>query len=227
MKYEKLLRVSRKTEGAEDFLEDTDEINLSRPKGRPVYLRVVPVVTFVFIIATVLWIITHSISSLALHAPQTSSREFHCGNTTSDAKALGCEFDLLSYTWMPKACIDRETSVEFEEWIRQPERQFGAWPFFADKEGRQRIENIEDLSQRAGLKTHTTQEEHLGHCTFMLRRLHRVRQMQGVEIAMDNVEHIVHCSNEILRGLKGPDPVDENRLASIFIISFNSCRIAY
>jgi hypothetical protein len=56
-----------------------------------------------------------------------------CGNSTTEARALGCEFDLLSSIWLPPACLDRETSAEYREWLSSSERERGAFPFFADQ----------------------------------------------------------------------------------------------
>ena len=169
------------------------------------------------------WFISVSTSPATTESQEMSRQQLHCGNTTAQAKALGCEFDLLSYTWLPEECIERETTAEFKEWVASPDRQFGSWPFFADRHGEEWIPDEETLSERAGLKTHTTQEEHLGHCTFMMRRMQRSKEKRMRTVALDDMNHVIHCSNEILRGLKGPNPQDVNRLNAVFIVSFNSC----
>jgi hypothetical protein len=52
-----------------------------------------------------------------------------CGNTILEAVSRGCEFDLLSYTWMPQQCQDHQTASKFREWLYLPERQYGHFPF--------------------------------------------------------------------------------------------------
>ena len=224
-RYEKIPQEAGEVTKTADFVEDASLAELSYTGSRRKHFHTVLIGIIAVATISLMWLITFSASTLALGNHESSRNELDCGNTTTEAKTLGCEFDLLSYTWMPKGCIDRETSAEFEEWVRNPERQFGAWPFFADAEGKERILDIDALSERAGLKTHTTQEEHLGHCTFMLRRLQRSQKGRTMKTALDGIDHVIHCSNEILRGLKGPNPVDINRLASIFIVSFNTCEL--
>src|SRR6187402_1199980 len=111
------------------------------------------------------WDITKSSTRAAQSLPLTASwLGLNCSNTVSGAKALGCQFDLLSYSWTPAECMDRQTAVEFNEWVLSEDRHFGAWPFFADKDAEQRIPDEETLSRRLGVQTRTSQEEHLGHC---------------------------------------------------------------
>ena len=227
-RYEEISQEADEVTKAIDFDEGGSLAELSNTRPRRKHLHIILISIIAVATMSLLWLITLSASTLALRNyenHESSWKELDCGNTTTEAKTLGCEFDLLSYTWMPKECIDHKTSAEFEEWVRSPERQFGAWPFFADADGKERILDVDSLSERAGLKTHTTQEEHLGHCTFMLRRLQRSQKGRTTRIALDGIDHIIHCSNEILKGLKGPNPIDIDRLTSIFIISFNACEL--
>ncbi|KAH6666766.1 hypothetical protein B0J14DRAFT_198740 [Halenospora varia] len=158
----------------------------------------------------------------------TNTNSLHCGtsNTTAEAKALGCEFDLMSYSWTPKQCFDEETASEFREWVWESERQEGAFPFFYDQEGKNRVEDEHALSQSFGEVIHTTQEEHLGHCTFMIRRIHRVAESNGrlrLNSRFGTLAHTKHCSMEVLKSLKRPDLSYLRGIHSRFGVSFERC----
>src|SRR5262245_52586732 len=40
---------------------------------------------------------------------------YDCGNSTAQAKAKGCHFDLLTLSWVPWQCANRELEQEFLE----------------------------------------------------------------------------------------------------------------
>lgn len=158
------------------------------------------------------------------HTTNSPSPEYqHCGNSTDIAKSRGCQFDLLNYVWLPERCIEKETVEEFRIWLNSPERQFGSWPFFADREGHERIANEQALSERVNVDTRAPQEEHLAHCIFLWRRLVRVADMK-VELDI-GMGHIHHCTEGLLSTLQGPNPVDAERPHSVFQVGFGGCRV--
>jgi hypothetical protein len=147
-----------------------------------------------------------------------------CGNTTLEARAAGCEFDILSYSWTPSECFDRETAAEFLAWLEDDKRQFGAWPFFSDPNGHERVLDVQILSERVFLKTYSTQEEHLGHCVFWMRHLERVndglvpRTARGV-----GMRHTIHCTNSLLERFETGKTTSKEGAHAILNIGFNSC----
>jgi hypothetical protein len=148
----------------------------------------------------------------------------HCGISTAEAISLGCEFDLLGYSWTPAPCLDRETSKDFKEWLLSEDRVRSPWPFYADFEGTEWIPDETSLSMKTDGSIWTTQEEHLGHCTFMMQRLHKVA-VKGVNgtLRYTNWMHTKHCSLEILKGLGDPSFRDQNWLGSKFAVAFDYC----
>lgn len=166
--------------------------------------------------------------ALLLRVPPRSPENWNCGtsNTTAEAKALGCEFDILSYSWTPQPCLDKDTATEFHEWLQEPDRKMGPFPFFYDRQGRDRLQNEEELSLAFGKTLHTTQEEHLGHCTFMMRRIHRVAESNGrlrLNSRYGKLGHTKHCSNEVLKSLQRADLSYLDGARSRFGVSFESC----
>lgn len=161
-------------------------------------------------------------------SPHTMAYNLHCGtsNTTAEAISLGCEFDLMSYSWTPKPCFDEDTASEFREWVWESERHEGAFPFFYDHEGKNKVEDEQELSQSFGKAIYTTQEEHLGHCSFMIRRIHRVAESNGrlrLNSRYGTLAHTKHCSQEVLKSLQRSDLSYLGGIHSRFGVSFERC----
>ncbi|GLA27770.1 hypothetical protein M752DRAFT_49669 [Aspergillus phoenicis ATCC 13157] len=145
----------------------------------------------------------------------------HCGNSTTVARSRGCQFDLVTYAWLPASCIEQETLAEFRNWLEGSERAFGSWPFFADREGNERIADEQALSERVGVPTHSPQEEHLGHCIFLWRRLARMASTGPVlDIGLG---HVHHCTEHLLDRLRGANPLDSERPHSVFEVGLGGC----
>ncbi|USW56113.1 hypothetical protein Slin15195_G094320 [Septoria linicola] len=142
------------------------------------------------------------------HLPKPSSRyeskTLTCGNSTSDAKARGCVFDLLANNWVAPQCLDPYTESEYRSWLFSSERAHGPFPFFFDIEGTNRVPNEHSLSLRADGQTehdrrvYTTREQHLNHCGFVLKRLHR--SLEGKTTLNDEhgaYAHTEHCVKQL------------------------------
>jgi hypothetical protein len=187
-------------------------------------VRVVTIGASIFVCSLAVVFLVRSYQST--HLPVTAS--LHCGtsNTTIEARDLGCEFDMLSYSWTPKQCFDKDTASEFRDWLQSSERQMGEFPFFYDVVGNDHVLGEEELSESFGTTIYTTQEEHLGHCTFMMRRLHRVAESLGrlrLNSRYGTLEHTKHCSEEVLLSFKRPDPRDMGGIHARFGVSFEHC----
>ncbi|GIZ43946.1 hypothetical protein CKM354_000715500 [Cercospora kikuchii] len=127
-----------------------------------------------------------------------------CGNTTHEAKSRGCVFDLLANNWVAPQCLDPFTESEYRSWLFSPERAHGSFPFFYDPEGRHRVPDEHALSLHADGPTehdrrvYTTREQHLNHCIFVLKRLHRA--MRGQVVLNDEhgaYAHTEHCATQL------------------------------
>ncbi|KAB8237445.1 uncharacterized protein BDW43DRAFT_307720 [Aspergillus alliaceus] len=145
-----------------------------------------------------------------------------CGNTTEEAESNGCEFDLLSHNWVPSPCVDHYIMNEFRNYVRSPERKYSAWPYYVDREGKDWIPDERTLALRANQHVVTTQEEHLAHCGFLIKRIHRA--MLGITKADDIVSkypHTVHCVEELMREKKKPLDV----LTEGYWVGFSTCTV--
>ncbi|KAL5411101.1 hypothetical protein PMIN06_004606 [Paraphaeosphaeria minitans] len=156
--------------------------------------------------AALLGFLTSSVLSYISHLPPT---KLHCGSSYDEAQALGCKFDLLSSGWIPHQCFDESSETEYREWILNTNNsRRGPFPYFKDKELTQPIDGIDALSRYESL-IYTTMEEHLAHCTQLMRRTHRAAvsgsRMAGLNVDKDEVgavvdsSHIAHCVKMIWR----------------------------
>jgi hypothetical protein len=146
---------------------------------------------------------------LPLGTPTPTQRQ-DCGSTVDSARAANCAFDLLSNSWLPSSCYDYETDLEFRSWIVHPNRTHGAWPYFASKSlsHSTRIPDIETLSSTIGVWLWSTQEQHVGHCIFWAKRVHRTLEGKvGKSTSVKNLKHSFHCANEVLDSLLGEAPL--------------------
>lgn len=58
------------------------------------------------------WIFVVSTAQDNFPRPRTT-KTLTCGNSTTEAKALGCEFDPLTVAWIPAPCINHEITQLF------------------------------------------------------------------------------------------------------------------
>ncbi|EPE26492.1 hypothetical protein GLAREA_02405 [Glarea lozoyensis ATCC 20868] len=63
--------------------------------------------------ASICWLYFTNSSTLTNKALAPASKLLHCGNSTAEARALGCEFDPLTVAWIPEPCINHQITKEF------------------------------------------------------------------------------------------------------------------
>jgi hypothetical protein len=146
----------------------------------------------------------HAASAPLPTSVSTAEPKQDCGGTVESARAANCSFDLLSNSWLPTSCYDSETDLEFRSWIAHPNRTHGAWPYFTSKtlSHSTRILDVEELSSTNGVWLWSTQEQHLGHCIFWAKRVHRALEGRTKQSkSVENVKHSSHCANELMASL--------------------------
>ncbi|KAH8746027.1 hypothetical protein F5883DRAFT_388889, partial [Diaporthe sp. PMI_573] len=114
-----------------------------------------------------------------------------CGNSVAEAQAAGCQFELMSYAWLPEPCIDRELEEEF--------RSLG-FPYFEDIEGTRSVAH--EVVVRGDQIVFSTWREHMWHCAFMWKKIVKiangVKGGGGLSTRMLRMNHTEHCSDMIL-----------------------------
>ncbi|KAK2007421.1 hypothetical protein LZ32DRAFT_622199 [Colletotrichum eremochloae] len=153
-------------------------------------------------ILLLVWTIALLCWSMVLLIPQKTAQPgliSHCGNSTAEAKSLGCTYDTLEQAWVPPDCADPETLVEYQS--------YDTWHGFNDEYGQQPI-NIEEMSERTFASRYWIEPlDHGIHCVFTLKRfikfMDREQEMfssvsseEELSTSLASREHhISHCLN--------------------------------
>ena len=170
-------------------------------------------------LALIFWLLTRHNKTAA-----STSASRHCGSSVEQALLLGCEFDLPTYSWTPKPCMEYETYHEYVVWASNSARKRGAYPYFKDEEGQVRIPDETALSLHTEM-IFSTWEDHLAHCTFMARRLYRKHNdTSTLTLPIENdLEHSLHRSRMLLGETERPEHYDIGGLNTRFFIRFARC----
>ncbi|KAK3179424.1 hypothetical protein OEA41_005546 [Lepraria neglecta] len=120
-----------------------------------------------------------------------------CGNSTEEAKNLGCEYDILSNHWLPAPCLDQDAVHEYQS--------DGSWFGYAD-EDRTQVLSIDAMSEEPFY--YTNMRDHIIHCAMLWRKQYRAlyEERRGLDSIIVDEEHTLHCSNFLIRMTEhGPD----------------------
>lgn len=110
-----------------------------------------------------------------------------CGNTVAEAKAHGCEWDVLSFCWLPEQCLDRELTQSF--------RDAGPWVFYGDRN--KTVTISEEAFGENKQTVYLTNELHAAHCAFTWLKFHRALTAGNMIHAQLDMTHTEHCSHVI------------------------------
>lgn len=130
-----------------------------------------------------LWITGNSDFELAPKLRAEPMRK-PCGKNPEEAIKLGCEWDVLSFCWLPEQCLDRELTEEF--------RKAGPWTYYGDMNKTFVVSEVD-----FGMHKKTvwlTNELHRAHCAFTWLKLHKA-MASGKRIHDQlSLGHTKHCS---------------------------------
>ncbi|KAL9109186.1 MAG: hypothetical protein Q9227_006111 [Pyrenula ochraceoflavens] len=128
-----------------------------------------------------------------------------CGSTPSTARAAGCVFDILSFGWLPPACVDSELTAAF--------LAARDWKWFTSFHGPDDNSHTHTAGDVA-LTPITTETMLTGehdawvpwelqavHCTFLWRKMHRA-MLRGwpLEEGVASYNHTLDCQEMLWRG---------------------------
>jgi hypothetical protein len=165
--------------------------------------------------------ITHASSTPPSQLPSTS--ELRCGNSSMEAREIGCVFDLLTNSWMPKVCSDPATDDEYRAWVLDPSRVLGSFAFYHDEGAERQVESESALSDLVGSHIYTTAENHVAHCIFLARRMHRLIKGDIAAVAHNTFSHTMHCTSAILEALGSAEQPLRAQIGSTFDVSIVTC----
>lgn len=136
--------------------------------------------------------ITYVFVNRASQGTAPRGQYLHCGHNAEEARALGCRFELMSFSWLPEPCIDQELEDEFVSL------------------GFEYFEDMNDTSSRVPHELVVTGEhivysswgEHMWHCSFMWRKMLRIangiKGSGGFSEGMLRVNHTEHCTSKMM-----------------------------
>lgn len=170
------------------------------------------------ICTSVFWWLFFSFQSDVISQENISTVTLSCGNSTAEARALGCKFDPLSFLWVPEPCLDTEMSEAYQKAVN--------WHGYNDAEGKE-ILDLDTMSERVEpFKYFTSIREHAVHCAYVWQKQHR-GYLQGGLYLDDNsasFHHTRHCS-EVLIYTTDLDPKALGSFTTETTVGFSSCLV--
>lgn len=178
-----------------------------------------------------------AVSSLAVPnltpdpSPSTS-RLLHCGNTTDQARALGCIFQIWSYAWVPSPCYDATLDTDFlllqsgqappstDPMMTLWPAQTTGWTYYADMNA-STVVPLETVIKGESEVLQTTWLQHMWHCAYTWKKILRSLNGSGVKLTERDlsVGHTGHCSEMTVNaGVWGLDIVND-----MLLLGFLEC----
>jgi hypothetical protein len=169
----------------------------------------------VFVTTSLLWmLVLYAISSPSKHWYSTSkisgrhnvtsnAKLITCGNSTQEARALGCKYDILLNNWIPEPCIDQEFIDEY--------RDDGSWASFADEEMTKQLTSVDEISEMDFY--YTSVRDHVNHCAVMWKK--QFAELFDERKAFDTIiaspGHTDHCA-DYLMGATGRNQTEPTKV---------------
>lgn len=142
-----------------------------------------------------------------------------CGKTPDEARARGCEFDMLVTAWLPPRCIDRELVDEFMD--------VGKWQFYTRLHGTEEDKYSSydpDFLGSVNTTIYTSRSWHVTHCFYMFKKLSRAL-VSGRTVDAEAVSepHTEHCMKTMLNQLKYGSILDPDEIDTYLEIIYPPC----
>lgn len=142
-----------------------------------------------------------------------------CGKTPEEARARGCEFDMLVTAWLPPRCIDRGLVNEFLE--------LGNWDFYTRWHATEKNKfgtYDPDFIGSANKTVWTTRSWHVMHCLYMFKKLNRAI-VNGWTVDAETVSepHTEHCMNVLIEQVLSGHTLDMDEIETYLEIIYPPC----
>lgn len=152
-------------------------------------------------------------------SPSKTNAKIHlCGNSSEEARRLGCRFDQLTWSWLPPNC----PSYANDEFMASAEKP---WVFYEDVEATKVVGNDawqEVLDGELGV--FGERREHVTHCVFMFLSLAQiVRDKTPYHEKYADYEHSKHCAQMLLDIVKKSEDWDDLNTYSGTVFFDQSC----
>ncbi|PYH90868.1 hypothetical protein BO71DRAFT_282368, partial [Aspergillus ellipticus CBS 707.79] len=113
-----------------------------------------------------------------------------CPNSTEQAKAMGCRYDILSNHWVPGECYDEAAIEDY--------KSDGSWFGYSDREWTERL-SIDEMGE--GPIYYSNMRDHIVHCAVLWRKQYRAlyEQRKNLDSIIVDTHHTDHCSDFLIR----------------------------
>lgn len=142
-----------------------------------------------------------------------------CGKTPEEARARGCEFDMLVTAWLPPRCIDRELVDEFTA--------LGEWDFYTKYHAKEedKFDTYDpDFLGSVNQTIYTERRWHITHCLFMFKKLTRAL-VNGWPVDAEAVSepHTEHCMKTFTEQMLFGPKLDLDEIETYLEIIYPPC----
>ena len=112
-----------------------------------------------------------------------------CGHSKEEAKASGCEYDILTNHWLPGQCKDAKSIADYQS--------DGSWMPYADLARTEQL-SVAELGEREFY--YTSLRDHIVHCAMLWRRQYRAfsEGWKFVDSITADGNHTDHCSGFLM-----------------------------
>ncbi|OAA77853.1 hypothetical protein LEL_04676 [Akanthomyces lecanii RCEF 1005] len=167
---------------------------------------------------SVFWWLFFLFPSDIISLTRKTTKTLSCGNSTADAKARGCQFDVLSFLWVPEPCFDAETAAAYQRAVN--------WHGYNDAEGKEMLDLAAMAERVEPGKYYTTAKEHAVHCAYVWQKQHKGYLKGGLYLDDNSASfhHTRHCS-EVLMYTAELEPEKLASFTTETTVGFSSCLV--
>jgi hypothetical protein len=162
----------------------------------------------VFVTTSILWILVlfvltsqsaqswHSSYSKpgdSRHNVTSNARLLTCGNTTQQALAKGCKYDILLNNWVPAPCYDKDSQDFIAEYTDDE-----SWGAFADKNMTQRLNSVQEMAESEIY--YTSVRDHINHCAVLWKKQFWAlfEEKREFDTVVASAGHTDHCAQYLM-----------------------------
>lgn len=215
----------------EEKIQDSDNLFYARRRQRVSLTRSSLITLIVITVLT-----STVISGLALHflhvldgqqysgssSPLPGTTFGSCGDTPSSAREANCTFDMMSFSWLPWQCSEPELTAEFLR-VRN-------WSWWEDVEATRPVP-FEEVARGDYAILYITREQHMYHCTYMWKKLHRgllkgqenIERRGIVDDYIGSYEHTKHCEPMLVGKEDEGDLINKMMVDTAILRKFPHC----
>jgi len=178
-------------------------------------------------LAIIAIILNSRIGDENIHLPPVPNDDLPplCGSSPSEARAMGCTFDIFVNGWMPAACYDRYVASDSESsssYLAPEAAGASTFPVYWDQNFTKpathedlEIAAFQNGEEGVDAKFYTVYDYHRAHCMHLWRlsgsaveRMAKGEKGVGVYYKVASYEHTVHCNKVIVDREKDPGKTD-------------------